>query len=549
MLEALDRGEPVPGPARRPPPAGIAITTSSPTCCGRACWTSSPSCVPELHRRASEWYEQHGEPPEAIRHALAARGLRARGRPGRAGDPGACARVDRRRRCAAWLDGAARRASSAAGRCSASRYAGVLLVSGELEGVEGRLRDAERWLDATRGARRTGEPPAMVVVDERGVRAPAGAIAIYRAALARLRGDVAGTDRARPAGARPRRRGRPSRARGGGRAPRARATGPSGDLEAAHRLVCRGHGAACSGPATSSDALGCAHRAGRHPDRAGPSSRGDARPTSRRCSWRRARRAGAAAARRTCTSGMSELHRERNDLAAATAAPAGEPGARASTPACRRTGYRWRVAMARIREAEGDLDGALELLDEAERLYVGDFSPNVRPIAAVKARVWIAQGRLAEALRLGARARPVGRRRPQLPARVRAHHARAGCSWPGPARPRRRARCARQRSCSSVSCDAAEDGRRTGSVIEILVLQALAHQARGDIRGRARRRSSARWRWPSRRATSGSSSTRARRWRRCSTRPRSSGIAPAYVRDSWQPSPRPEAASAGQRRR
>ena len=60
--------------------------------------------------------------------------------------------------------------------------------------------------------------------------------------------------------------------------------------------------------------------------------------------------------------------------------------------------YRWRVAMARIREAEGDLDGALDLLDEAERLYVGDFSPNVRPVAALRARVWIAQGALGEAL-------------------------------------------------------------------------------------------------------------------------------------------------------
>ena len=30
--------------------------------------------------------------------------------------------------------------------------------------------------------------------------------------------------------------------------------------------------------------------------------------------------------------------------------------------------YRWRVAMARIRQGQGDLDGALELLDEAERL-------------------------------------------------------------------------------------------------------------------------------------------------------------------------------------
>ena len=54
--------------------------------------------------------------------------------------------------------------------------------------------------------------------------------------------------------------------------------------------------------------------------------------------------------------------------------------------------------MARIREAQGDLDGALDQLDEAERLYVGVFSPNVHPIAALKARVWVAQGRLDEAL-------------------------------------------------------------------------------------------------------------------------------------------------------
>ena len=28
--------------------------------------------VPDLHKRASAWFEQNGEPPEAIRHALAA---------------------------------------------------------------------------------------------------------------------------------------------------------------------------------------------------------------------------------------------------------------------------------------------------------------------------------------------------------------------------------------------------------------------------------------------------------------------------------------------
>ena len=37
--------------------------------------------------------------------------------------------------------------------------------------------------------------------------------------------------------------------------------------------------------------------------------------------------------------------------------------------------YRWRVVMARLREAQGDPNSALGLLDEAERVYVGDFSP------------------------------------------------------------------------------------------------------------------------------------------------------------------------------
>ena len=95
--------------------------------------------------------------------------------------------------------------------------------------------------------------------------------------------------------------------------------------------------------------------------------------------------------------GMSEVCRERDDLAAATQhlLRSQELGEHIGLP---QHPYRWRVAMARIREAEGDLDGALDLLNEAERLYVGDFFPNVRPVPALRARVWIAQGRLGEAL-------------------------------------------------------------------------------------------------------------------------------------------------------
>lgn len=81
--------------------------------------------------------------------------------------------------------------------------------------------------------------------------------------------------------------------------------------------------------------------------------------------------------------GMSDLLRERNDLNAATQRllRSKELGEQAALPQNR---YRWRVAMARIREAQGDPEGALGLLDEAERLYVSDFSPNVRPVPALK---------------------------------------------------------------------------------------------------------------------------------------------------------------------
>lgn len=95
--------------------------------------------------------------------------------------------------------------------------------------------------------------------------------------------------------------------------------------------------------------------------------------------------------------GMSEIQRERGDLDAAlhhlqASKELGEHLGLLQNP------YRWCAAMARIREAQGDLNSALDLLSEAERLYVGDFSPNVHPISASKTRLWIALGRLGEAI-------------------------------------------------------------------------------------------------------------------------------------------------------
>ena len=60
--------------------------------------------------------------------------------------------------------------------------------------------------------------------------------------------------------------------------------------------------------------------------------------------------------------------------------------------------YRWRLAQARLKEAEGDLETALDLLDEARRLYVRTSVPDFHPINALKARVYLRQGRLSEAM-------------------------------------------------------------------------------------------------------------------------------------------------------
>ena len=51
-----------------------------------------------------------------------------------------------------------------------------------------------------------------------------------------------------------------------------------------------------------------------------------------------------------------------------------------------------------LRAAERDWPAALTLLDDAERVYVGDFSPPVHPIHATRARVLAAAGDVDAAL-------------------------------------------------------------------------------------------------------------------------------------------------------
>jgi LuxR family maltose regulon positive regulatory protein len=176
--------------------------------------------------------------------------------------------------------------------------------------------------------------------------------------------------------------------------------------------------------------------------------------------------------------GLSELCLERGDLQAAIRhlRNSQELGEHTGLP---QHPYRLRVAMARVRAAEGDLSGALDLLSEAERRYVSDFFPNVRPVPALKARVWILQGRFGAALDW---AREQGLSVDDDLSYLREFEhitlARAlVAQYQG-----ERAERAVQQAARLLErlLPAAEAGGRTGRVIEILVLRALAHQALGN---------------------------------------------------------------------
>ena len=442
-----------------------------------------PAQVPTLHRRASEWYEQHGSAADAIRHALAGGDFE------RAANLIELAVPEMRRsRQEAMVLGWLKMLPDELVRCRpmlSVGYAWTLLAVGELEGVEARLRDAEQISSTAADVSErpevtpeTSPEPGrkMVVVDKEEFRHLPGMIAIYRAGVAQALGDVTNAvkyaHQALDLFPEENHLGRGAAAGFLGLAYWTR-----GELEAAHRSYADcltrmqkgGH---------ISDAIGCATALadiriaqGRLREAMSTYERGLQLATEQGAPLLR----GAA----DMYVGMSELLRERNDLDAARQhlLRSQELGEHMGLPQNR---YRWRVALARIREAEGDLDGALDLLHEAERLYVSDFFPNVRPVPALKARVWVAQGKLGEALGW---AREQGLSTHDdlsylrefehitlvrvLLAQYKSDHA--------------------NRSLLEATgflerlLPAAEAGQRIGSEVEILVLHALAHQMQGDV--------------------------------------------------------------------
>jgi LuxR family maltose regulon positive regulatory protein len=142
--------------------------------------------------------------------------------------------------------------------------------------------------------------------------------------------------------------------------------------------------------------------------------------------------------------------------------------------------YRWFVALARIREAQGDPDAALDLLEQAEPMYLRGFYPEVRPIAALMARIWIARGRLAQAQDwMSMRGLSAS---DDLSYLREFEHLTLARLFIAQYRLHREESAIRQAiDLLGRLLEASETGGRTGTVNEILVLQALAHQAQGHL--------------------------------------------------------------------
>jgi len=444
---------------------------------------TQPERITDLHRRASVWYTQNGLPEAAIHHALAAEDFE------HAADliEQMWQVMDISYQSAEWL-GWARALPDALIRTRpvlSVGYAWALLDGGELEISEVRLQDAERWLEAiadehkdsatTLARTRSERSRGVTGVDAVQFRSLPASIATARAYRALALGDVPGAVKY----------GRQALALTpeADQIRRTQATAllgialyASGDLVAADQALTdfqidrrkAGDILTLIGItfvlANIRMALGRLHESASVYQQAlqFAVSQGEPLPAGTVDLYR----------------GLSELYCEWDDLdtAAHYLTTARELGKQAAL-----TGWQHRLGVAEAcrKEAQEDLEGALALLDEAEHLYVESPLPNVRPIAALKARIWVMQGRLTEAL-AWARERDLTvdgdlSYLREFEFMIFARSLIVQYQNTGTAETISEALSLLQRLLQ-----AAEAGGRMGSVIEILVLQAYGHAARGN---------------------------------------------------------------------
>ncbi|GLZ48296.1 helix-turn-helix transcriptional regulator [Actinomycetospora sp. NBRC 106375] len=423
-----------------------------------------PEVVPELHSRASRWFAGVDDVPAAVDHALAgghvdlAAELMERAMP-----------VMRRERREAELLRWVRSVPDEVVRVRpvlGLAFVGALAQASVFDTVDRRLADVEHAVRPDGGPWPAHAPPGLVVVDEDGYRSVPAGLEVYRAALALRRTDLdAAAAHARDALALVPESDDLTRAAAG--ALGGLASWARGDLVGAESAYV----AAVAGLQRAgfvADVLGCCialgdirRTLGRHRDE------------ERLYRWALALTDPAAPVRGTADMhvALAGVLIARDELTAAgehldAARQLGEHRGLPQNP------YRARVAAARLCAARGDRDTALAVLDEAEQAYDSDYSPEVEPVPAVRARLRIRRGELREAETW---ARERGLSPDDEPSYLREYeHLTLARLLLARRDDTATALLARLRA-------AAEQGARRGTVLEILVLQALAAQARGDV--------------------------------------------------------------------
>ncbi len=424
-----------------------------------------------LHIQASEWYEQNGFPSDAIHHAFAVKDFERVAKIAELEWPAMHAGAQSIK-WLGWMKNLPEEIIRARPVLCVN-CAWAFLNAGELEAAEAKMQDAEYWLEPTTVTGEKSDAPSieMIVVDEEQFESLPVVLAAARAYHAQAIGDISGTIKytqhvleLSPA--------EDSRWHRGASSLLGLAQYASGNLDAAYRAISDGLARAGPYDAISGNFLLAGIKLAQGQLNTALSiyekalrlvlERGEPMPLGTEELY----------------SGISELHRERGDLEAAaqdllTGRKLGEQN---ELPDWQ---HRWYIAQARLHETRGDLDDALDLLEEAERRFVRTPVPIIRPIAALKTRIRIAQDKIAEALDW-VRTRDLSVDDNISYLHEFEHMTLARVLIAQEKRGLVDGSIHDAQGLLERLLQAAEEGGRKGSVIEILVLQALAHEAQGN---------------------------------------------------------------------
>ncbi|MBT7155634.1 MAG: helix-turn-helix transcriptional regulator [Deltaproteobacteria bacterium] len=432
--------------------------------------------IAECHLRASVWYEDHDHRIEAIHHAVAARDLERVAGLVELAWPA----MERSFQTTAWL-GLVKSLPDEMVRCRPVLCAGyglALMSNGQYEAGETRLKEAERWIDATvnMGGQQDIQLSEMIVVDKEQFQSLPASIATARIYHAQAFGDLSGAvkfsqqalellpeeDLVR---------------RGVAAGLLACSYWANGDLEEAYQTfinVKAGHETVGSSFFASAITIGLADirvAQGRLLDAARLFE-----DTIQRAFQQDESLVAVIA---DLYLGWSMIKLEQNDLEAAKLhlVKSRELGDKAELTDWR---YRWYIAQARIEEALGNLDKSLDLFHESERLFLRTARPDLRPIAALKARVWIVQGRLSDA-RNWVQEQRLSVNDDLSYLHEFEHITLARILMAGFSNNQIENAISEAMGLLERLLKAAEKGGRIGSMIEILLLQALAYETLDNI--------------------------------------------------------------------